>query len=978
MLCYGDDRSYFWPFARAFIFLMGTLIYCAASDSSRALNAQALSTAIQEAEGELDNRKALAELYVFATGGLVAYKEARTFVEGISGQIDLDRIKVEDNSAFVGSGSQPASRVQLSQEDFGLLVAILVTETGFERILRENAYSLGYVLKLLSASIDILTNPFSITPQMNLFRNNLVTALKKSKTEDISSIGNPEDIPGVTKASLRTILDIYTGTSDKLAYFAEQIYSADEQDDSLVVYNGYVLDGPKSLTVLLHLVRLCKITELNVRSSMLGKPLSQEAQDILAACQITKLVPPASEESCRNLYLTPNCDVGIQNRIWHSLAEVGWFSRRGDWIQMYSLESIFEIAEAKFLRHLVRPAIRPENFCSIELLSIFRAQSSARWVEYLKNAVNVRVLNVMHRQDTLDMDFLKNLTKLEALWLQDVAVAELPGDILAGLSSLAYLRISGTQLIKLPPEIGQLKKLKKLIITRNLSLRAIPDTLGDCPELSYLDLSSSSLRSIPSKLGSVDYLNISGNKSPELLAAATNYTNLRTLKAAANIITTLPANFGNLKNLRTLNLGFNDIFELPPVLAELPVLEELDLSGNHLSALPHSMAYLRYLHTLELDYNDFQRVPRFLGDMKERSNLSVLKLSNNPLQNDDTSDRLGLRTLWDVFEGSVMSEDEYRDRIKWNERDKRERKAFYDELRSEPVHWNLEVIQQLRLTAPPRSKLSQANLESAWTEILKDPVFGGDKPPITRKRLYKLIEVLHNPASYKLRGYKISEFNKIVMRDYMEAVTHGIQERMKRGDTDRAIAMLGQVNDSLGNCPSGQAGALMEIHRLHCLGEDPDDFRCYVGEFIAREKEDRFTAVLALLDHPQNIHLVLYWREQLGGDLGLVLEYRDPSGRQGPDQYGDSPAAVLRAFFARFSLDAVIKALVGKINKEGKVGEASKYLNERNLLPVEVRGKYFELVEGVDDAAENFYFKEVKEAGVEELLVSMGILVRGQ
>lgn len=58
--------------------------------------------------------------------------------------------------------------------------------------------------------------------------------------------------------------------------------------------------------------------------------------------------------------------------------------------------------------------------------------------------------------------------------------------------------------------------------------------------------------------------------------------------------------------------------------------------------------------------------------------------------------------------------------------------------------------------------------------------------------------------------------------------------------------------------------------------------------------------------------------------------------------------------------------------------EASRYLADLSSLLVGVGGGYFQLVEGVENAADNFYFESAKETGAGELSVSMGILARGQ
>lgn len=156
-------------------------------------------------------------------------------------------------------------------------------------------------------------NLFSKAQGIGLFRLDLVTVLKEANTGDIRSFKRADDVPGLAQKSLGTILDTYTGKCDKLEHSVDQTYSPDERDDSLIIHNSHMLNGPQFTAVLLHLVRLYKITELNLRSCEQRNQLSKEAQDVLAACQITRLVPPLSKASCRMLYLMLDSLLSIQS-----------------------------------------------------------------------------------------------------------------------------------------------------------------------------------------------------------------------------------------------------------------------------------------------------------------------------------------------------------------------------------------------------------------------------------------------------------------------------------------------------------------------------------------------------------------------------------------------------------------------------------------------------------------------------------------
>lgn len=954
---------------QTFTLLLGTAVHCAAS-GPLASNAQ--SGAIREDKNELVNERRLTKLYVLVTGKPVEDVATKLFVSTVNGQIHLDKICVKGDNVLIDDGSRPPFGIHLARNDFSKLLN-LFTSTGVEQILGAGDRSLKYMLQLLSGATNILVNPFVLTFAMIRFRRNLGAALNKSDTEGFGSVESLEDVPGLTKTSLRTILDIYTGMDDKMRYFANQAYSADADDDSLTIHNSCKANTSRYFTVLLHLIRLFKITELNLRGCMLNEPLSEEAQDILASCQIARVVPPHAKIFQSRLYLTPDCDASIRNRVWHKLTEVGWFSKRGDRLLECELDGIFKIRQNKFCRGLIRPAIKPEDFSALEMLDIYTTRFPADKMKYLEKAVKLRVLNIANCHNIPSFDFLKNMTKLETLWLLNNNLSKMPGGIFARLPNLSSLKISHNPLRKLPREIGQLKELTMLIVTNNKFLTAIPSTLSSCSKLSFLNIYNSNLQSLPDRLNNLVTLNISNSHNPELLATVAKYKSLETLNIENNMLSALPPDFSNLKNLRVLGLRYNRIHTVPEVIAGLPLLRELDLSHNRLSTLSCAVAGLRYLHTLDLDENKLRRMPRFVMNMKKHARLSNLHLSDNPLQNDDRHDLLGLRTLWKVFGKCVMPEYEYLERIAQNK--KKEKKAFYSDMNSMPLHWDLKSLRRLRLAAPLPSESPRVNLEETWAQILGNPVFCGSNELLDKKQLNGLLEVLRSPKLHLLRGYDISATTKAVMKDYLEAVTLNIQARIEQGDTDRAIAIISQVNDSLTACPSGQLAALTEIYKIHCLNQDPDDFVGFVKEFIAKTKEDKFTATLALPDHPQNVHLLLYWKQQLKDALGLVLEYGDSFGRVGQDEFGDNTVAVLRAFFSRFSPKNIASALAGEINRTGRVAPAWLYLMGAGKAPVE-KSKALFVVEG-EEASPSYGFPyTLREAGAEEILVRVGVLVR--
>ena len=100
----------------------------------------------------------------------------------------------------------------------------------------------------------------------------------------------------------------------------------------------------------------------------------------------------------------------------------------------------------------------------------------------------------------------------------------------------------------------------------------------------------------------------------------------------------IPASIGELTNLKVLRLfGALDPGQgessvpgpaskgkpLPATIAKLQNLEELDLGRNRLKTIPPEIAALKRLKRLGLDYNDLHEIPSFIGELKNLRELSI-------------------------------------------------------------------------------------------------------------------------------------------------------------------------------------------------------------------------------------------------------------------------------------------------------------------------------------------------------------------
>lgn len=124
--------------------------------------------------------------------------------------------------------------------------------------------------------------------------------------------------------------------------------------------------------------------------------------------------------------------------------------------------------------------------------------------------------------------------------------------IVLGMDKLAVLDISGNQISTLPPEIGQLRNLNKLLLNRN-ELEVIPEGLFGLERLQELDLGWNHIRTISSSLGCL--------------------TTLAKLVLNNNSIECLPKSIGNLTRLVTLDLSDNSLQRLPTSMYNMTCLK---------------------------------------------------------------------------------------------------------------------------------------------------------------------------------------------------------------------------------------------------------------------------------------------------------------------------------------------------------------------------------------------------------------------
>ncbi len=176
------------------------------------------------------------------------------------------------------------------------------------------------------------------------------------------------------------------------------------------------------------------------------------------------------------------------------------------------------------------------------------------------------------------------------------------------------LDLFGKNLKELPPEIGQLQNLSRLVLRDN-KLSSLPPEIGQLQNLSYLSLHSNQLSSLPAEIG----------QSQKLSA----------LVLRDNKLSSLPTEIGQLKNLSELDLRYNQLSSLPAEIGQLQKLSALSLSYNQLRSLPAEIEQLQKLFHLDLRDNPSLPIPPEIVNRADEPR----KIINYYLQNRDEPSR---------------------------------------------------------------------------------------------------------------------------------------------------------------------------------------------------------------------------------------------------------------------------------------------------------------------------------------------------
>lgn len=221
---------------------------------------------------------------------------------------------------------------------------------------------------------------------------------------------------------------------------------------------------------------------------------------------------------------------------------------------------------------------------------------------------------------------MKEIAKITSLKKLVISYAsEIPAEI-GRLKNLEVFEIdSSYELKEIPEEIGELTKLRRLMI-RNTAISQLPSRIGELKKLKALHIwSSTQLREIPASFAGLtalekfwvihnrnswDTQTLPGLVLPDGLF--NNMTELEEICLGHNELEKLPAGMEALKKCTSLKAEDNQLTEFPLMLTEMEALETLELESNFIETIPAEIIRLTSLSRFSISEQEVKNVPQHL------------------------------------------------------------------------------------------------------------------------------------------------------------------------------------------------------------------------------------------------------------------------------------------------------------------------------------------------------------------------------
>ena len=176
----------------------------------------------------------------------------------------------------------------------------------------------------------------------------------------------------------------------------------------------------------------------------------------------------------------------------------------------------------------------------------------------------------------------------------------LEADFIDPLKLITDLHLNSLAIEALPDSIGQLPQLKTLLVYSN-ELQHLPANLQVFKNLTRLHVDSNRLKSLKGieKLRNLRHLYAHFNRLTDVEHIGF-LSHLRSLHLHKNYIQELPASFEHLSQLQVCNLSQNQLIRLPDFIGQWFAMEELNLDTNQIFEVSPKIGQLQKLQKLHL------------------------------------------------------------------------------------------------------------------------------------------------------------------------------------------------------------------------------------------------------------------------------------------------------------------------------------------------------------------------------------------
>jgi internalin A len=191
-------------------------------------------------------------------------------------------------------------------------------------------------------------------------------------------------------------------------------------------------------------------------------------------------------------------------------------------------------------------------------------------------------------------------------------------------------KILGNELTFLPEEIERITNLEELSAAHN-RFASIPSSINNLRNLRILDLNHNYIKSISKTIKNLHKLkkiNLTYNQITDISWSMINLKQLQQLYLNANQIDSTIYNIGGLRKLRHLNLSSNQIKAIPESFRNLRDLQSLNLGDNNITVFPISICELSQMQRLDLSHNQIKVIPNTISKLE---NLKRLSLGSNKI-----------------------------------------------------------------------------------------------------------------------------------------------------------------------------------------------------------------------------------------------------------------------------------------------------------------------------------------------------------